>query len=249
MPQPAFPVLWQAFHLARRGHSSDEYEDAYAANPEAGRFAIADGAAESSYAGLWARLLVDGFAQPSAEVDLNGCWLKKLQQDWAAEVDGHPLAWYAEVKREEGAFATLLGLVVRDPASEGGAWYAQAVGDSCLFQVRGGCLIEAFPLTHGADFGNHPGLIGSRAPPQSQRPPTPQDRHGNWLAGDQFLLMTDALAQWFLRQTEAGRKPWESIARWRTEPEADVNFPTWIEDLRDRDGLRNDDVTLILIDW
>ena len=60
------------------------------ADPARGRFAIADGATESSFAGEWARLLVEGFVQtPHA-----GCWpnwsnwLPTAQQLWLAEVDG-----------------------------------------------------------------------------------------------------------------------------------------------------------------
>jgi hypothetical protein len=269
MSHVGFPGLWQAFHLAKRGHSSDEYEDAYAADPEAGRFAIADGAAESSFAGLWARLLTTEFVQALSDVDPEGRWLEPLRQRWAAEVDHRPLPWYADVKREEGAFATFLGLVIQPPDVEfgrtdcqsvrgegrianpsyepGGDWQAQAVGDTCLLQVRAGSLIEAFPLTRGDEFGNHPCLLGSRPTTGRGPPPSVRQSRGRWQRGDRFFLVTDALAQWFLRQTEAGRHPWEAIGRIRAGP-APATFHDWIEELRDRDGLRNDDVTLVLID-
>ncbi len=54
---------WRVFALPKRGHRLEEYEDAYAGNPDGGRFAVADGAAESSFANVWAQLLVSGFVR------------------------------------------------------------------------------------------------------------------------------------------------------------------------------------------
>jgi len=42
---------WRALGLPKRGHSAEEYEDAFAGDPKVGRFAVADGASESSFAG------------------------------------------------------------------------------------------------------------------------------------------------------------------------------------------------------
>ena len=81
MAHVSFPVYWQAFRLPKRGHSADEYEDAYAANPYVGRFAVADGASESSFAALWAQLLVNGFTRPAEKPDPDGGWLQTLQKD------------------------------------------------------------------------------------------------------------------------------------------------------------------------
>ena len=54
------------FWLPSRDNEPGEYQDAFAADPGAGRFAVADGASESGFADLWARLLVDDFvAHPS----------------------------------------------------------------------------------------------------------------------------------------------------------------------------------------
>ena len=76
----------------------------------------------------------------------------------------------------------------------------------------------------------------------------PQQAHGACRSGDHYLLMTDALANWFLRESESGNKPWEEIARVLDGTEPEAVFPAWVERLRDHGGLHNDDVTLILID-
>ena len=57
-----------AWWAPKSGNTASEYEDAYAVKPEALRFAVADGASETSFARQWAELLVEGFVQaaPSA---------------------------------------------------------------------------------------------------------------------------------------------------------------------------------------
>jgi hypothetical protein len=247
------PITWQTCHLPKQGHSALEYEDAFAANVETGRFAVADGASESSFAGLWAQLLVEGFAGARNSSLRGRKWLGPLQQQWSAAVDALSLPWYAEAKREQGAFATLLGLHLQPRSKAGGTWRALAVGDSCLFQIRGDHLLATFPLSHSGDFGNQPGLLGSRlpAPPSRQEM---QRRSGRWQTGDRFLLMTDALAQWFLQECEQNRKPWNTTLEvlMDTKPASDEaagrpRFAAWIEELRARKEIRNDDVTLMEI--
>src|ERR1041384_2219986 len=97
------------FTLPKRGNSDSENEDAYASSTEHGRFAIADGATESSFAALWARMLVDEFVKPQTAPDW-AAWLPGLQTHWAAAVDHQPLPWFAETKAQQGAFATFLGV-------------------------------------------------------------------------------------------------------------------------------------------
>ena len=51
----------RTFWLPRRGNNPDEYEDAFALDDASGRYALADGASEGCFTGLWARLLVEDF--------------------------------------------------------------------------------------------------------------------------------------------------------------------------------------------
>jgi hypothetical protein len=104
--------------------------------------------------------------------------------------------------------------------------------------VRRNRLLQAFPRIHSGEFDNAPRLVGSRG-----RPPRRERARGSWRGGDRLLLMTDALAQWFLRHVEAGRRPWQAVERL----EGDADFVHWIEKLRDSGGLRNDDVTLLAV--
>lgn len=248
MPSPVALPTWRAFHEAKRGNAPEEYEDAFAGDPSRGRFAVADGASESSFAAGWAKLLVQGFVavagQPWWKID----WLGPLRQRWSAEVDGRPLPWYAEDKRQQGAFATLLGIVFRKPKKGLPAWRAVAVGDSCLFRLRAGRLCQSFPLTRADEFGNLPGLLGSRG--RAIDTPAQEVKYigGRWQPGDRFLLMTDALAEWMLRQTEEDGRPIADIEDLLAESSPQEAFAGWVEERRQKHGLRNDDVTLVIID-
>lgn len=239
-------LSWRGVGVPKHGHADEEYEDAYAAAPRAGRFAVADGASESSFASLWARLLVDEFVgRPPSPGD----WLAPLRRRWAEEVDGRPLPWYAEAKRADGAFAAFLGLVLRGgrDASGAGRWRALAVGDCCLFQVRRDGLAAAFPVPHSSDFGNRPDLLGSRPPGKLAPRPRSLRSQGDWQMGDRFFLATDALAEWFLRRHEEGLKPWQELEPLLSGSRAAATFAEWARKSRAGGSLRNDDIALLRV--
>lgn len=217
-----------------------EYEDA-AWPPRSGcvatplfRAAVADGATETSFAALWARLLVRAYCKGRLRSSQRG--IQSLRPLWLRSVADRPLPWYAEEKVRQGAFSTLLGLTL----SEHG-WEASAAGDSCLFHVRGEACLTAFPLRQSNEFSNRPVLLSSR--PHGSGTDTIQGE-GTWEGGDNFFLLTDALAAWALGQAEGGRPPWETLGRLVQCPEG---FAAFVAEERCADRMRNDDVTLLLL--
>jgi hypothetical protein len=246
-------LRWQVFHTHKRGNAPDEYEDAFAGDANTARFAVADGASESSFTATWAKLLVEAFVAAKGRSCRDLGWLEPPRQQWAEDVDPRPLPWYAEEKREQGAYATLLGIAFRKVQRgtlerEGGDWRALAVGDSCLFRLRGGKLVRSFPLACSLDFGNQPALLGSRGRPIDTPPEGIRRARGNWRRGDRFLLMTDALAEWMLRRNEQEERPADDIDQLLAESAPQNAFAAWVEERRNSQGLRNDDVTLLVID-
>lgn len=235
MPAALPTLASRMFQLPKAGHSVAEYEDAFAGDPAQGRFAIADGASESAFADVWAQILVNAFVQTPGP--WSG-WLTAARERWSAQVQERQLSWYAETKFEEGAFAAMLGIAFAE-----GRWRAIAVGDCCLFQVRDRRLLCGFPLRHSREFGNRPSLLASRAR-QSAEPRTRRIHfQGDFHAGDVVFLMTDALAQWFLKEVEEGRQPWRDLQAIVAEEQ----FGAFIDNLREAKHLRNDDVTLVSI--
>jgi hypothetical protein len=236
-------IPWHVLCAPKRGNTTAENEDAWAADPARRRFAVADGASEASWSGLWARLLTSAFLTARTPWEETN-WLDEPRQAWSGQVDKLDLSWYAEMKRTQGAFATFLGFSIRPPGSgSSGRWRALVIGDSCLLRIREGRPPRAFPLTHSDQFGNHPELLGSRA----AGPPAFAHDRGSCLPGDRFYLMTDALAQWFLHGCEQGHKPWNDLEPLLAQPEGQAAFAAWVDARREQNELRNDDVTVLAI--
>jgi hypothetical protein len=239
MADAATDLHYRSFALPKKGNSREEFEDAFAVDGVKGCFALADGASESIYAGEWATILCDAFVADPGAVDNLTNFQAAAQSRWLSTVDETAKPWYVEEKLRDGAFATFLGLVIHKAAAgEPSSWRAWAVGDSCLFHVHEDGLKLAFPVDNWAAFGTRPDLIGSR----QHSPAAGASINGGLAFGDCLLLMTDALAQWFLAQHEAGAKPWQELLRLNEEA-----FPAWVDSLRRQRRLKNDDVTLVVI--
>ena len=240
-------VEQQAFCLPKAGNSAADYEDAFykpvttLPKRRTYRFAIADGATETSYSGLWAELLVNAFGDGKIDDRLDAKGLEPLRQQWKTLVGGKPLPWYAEEKARLGAFSSLLGLrLLKDGTLL--KWFAVAAGDSCLFHLRAGRLLSAFPLKRSADFTSRPALLSSNG---GENPFVRCS--GRWKQRDVFFLMTDALSCWFLHSIEAGARPWETLLDLRVDGAGRQSFAQLVHELRSTGAMRNDDVTLLCI--
>ena len=264
-------VTARAFWAPKAGNRVDEYEDAFwplnatprppkkgaknAARRETRRsaraadnclrFAVADGATETSFAGLWARRLVRAYGEGCFGGEDWDVWLDQLRREqaaWYGEVLQKPLPWYAEDKVREGAYAALLGLDL----TAAGEWRSMAVGDCCLLHWRGDELMAAFPAQDAAFFTSRPYLLSSNAARNDGLQEQVQRAVGQWLPGDRFALLSDALGQWALRGLEAGEPPWPAFAAIQQAGQQRA-FGRWVDDLRATGALRNDDVTALLI--
>lgn len=224
----------------KRGSSEAEYEDAVAVNVPAGataRFAVADGASESSFARIWAELLVRGYVSGVLTDECLVGSLAPLQSVWSAAIAERPLPWHAIEKVRAGAFAALVGLSV----APDGRWSAVAAGDCCLFQLRCGALVRSFPLTISTEFGIRPVLIGSNPARNAGLVEHVRTVAGECRAGDRFLLMSDALAQYFLSRVEAGVPAGKVLGCGAS------GFRPWLDGPRAERAIRNDDVTLLTV--
>ncbi len=181
----------------------EAYEAAYD-EIEMFRAAVCDGATDSIFSKLWAQLLAQGYGAGKWGSDISAPSIVQEQNEWHDFLSKQQLPWYAEEKAELGAFAALVGLTI---TSEPKQWNALALGDCCIFQIRNGTCLSAFPITTSAKFSNFPLLLCSVAERNSDvfsNKHTVTDR--TWQSGDQFFLMSDTVACWFLSQIEAGNE-------------------------------------------
>ena len=142
-----------------------------AASPDALRFAVADGATESWESGPWAARLVCSYVERSPSPINFPDWLAAVR-NWAPQ--HHPQAGALVRGRETGAGIILLssGLELRrSQRTTGWAWRASAVGDSCLFHIRGAEPQRlSFPIASAREFGNRPALVPSSTAWQCPKP-------------------------------------------------------------------------------
>lgn len=236
-------TLW----LPKRGNTEEEYEDAAApVDPvdstfDTFRCAVADGATETSFSGLWAKLLVDGFV---AGEDRN-----KLKEKWHQQIDGKQLAWYAAEKAQSGAFAALVCLTVSESESDGRKWRAEAIGDSCLMLLRGKTFLERFPLRSAGQFNSSPLLLSTNQTAEEASAESFCSVNGEWQSGDIFYLMSDALAHWvYQREEEHGDAAayLESMKK-QSDLEEFTKVQRELIDAESRPLMRNDDVTLLRV--
>ncbi|MHC5058426.1 MAG: hypothetical protein ACYTKD_27530 [Planctomycetota bacterium] len=245
--------LWAPKH----GNSADEYEDAFAPAAEGPlegdrlRFAVADGATDAAFSRAWAELVARGYLKGWV-CDRSGKaadGLARLSRLWQRRVGKIPLPWYGEEKRRQGAFAAVVGLEISAPdGADGGSgtWRSFAVGDCCLFHLRGERLLGTFPIEDPEDFGSRPVLLSSNTNRNAAALASAATAWGQWAPGDTFCLMSDALACWFLTEHRSGEPSWfwiHDLGAGGSEPD----FGEWVSYLRAERGLRNDDVTLVKI--
>lgn len=240
-------IVSRTYWLPKKGNTIEEYEDAacplQTVDSDVKEFlcAVADGATETSFARLWAQLLVEGF--------VSGTELSVLKQRWARGISRENLPWYAEEKAELGAYAALVGLTLNESAPGKGAWSATAIGDCCVLQVRKSSLIERFPIESASEFGIRPVLLSSNAGKDKEEDDAWLKKEGRFLSGDSFYLLSDAIACFMLsREEKSGDAALflESIDS-QESLEAFAEVQREVEDDQGRPLMRNDDVTLMRV--
>ena len=254
------------FAVPKAESTAEEYEDASNVEPAAGNdaevtgpwlaAAVADGASEAILAGRWARHLTTTFTAAPADQDLATTILAAAVGWDAVEAEyrrsrdeaGNPVDWYEEDKLHRGAYATIVGAHLLDGTTDRqGPLLVAALGDACLFQVRDDELITAFPIDDPAEFDTRPALAPSRPPDPAKIGEHVVALATEWRQGDQLLLASDALAQWFLAQARAGGTPWRTLSDLGTDAEIG-GFAALVDGCRANGSLKNDDTTLLRID-
>lgn len=232
------------FHRPKLGNSDDEYEDAFACNFKTKRFAIADGASDSIFSGLWANALVNAFSDSTLPFSGDSNFLRNIiylaRKSWYNSIDWKSLKVFVRNKALKGSFSTFLGIQI-DPSGSDFHFRAIAVGDSCLF-MKDGKGLTGFPINDSTKFNITPKLIwsGYGSPfPEDYNTKLPEIKYyeGKIRPGQQMLLATDAISKWILEnQTHS----FDTLC----EKDDPYRYVTGMLEARE---LRNDDVTFCSI--
>lgn len=240
----------RALYAPKEGSTDAQYEDAWAASEagEASGFvsaspnltvAVSDGASAAIFARDWARRLTAAFTTGDVGAEVSESRIGEIAARegalWRVDVEKKATSWHAQEKLQTGSAATLL---VMSLSADERKWAAFAIGDVCLFVIRSGRLKYAFPVAKSAGFDDRPDLLSTEA--RAALPVV--KRFGTAIeSGDRFLLMTDALAAWFLTNFEKKSRPWETLP---ADPEA---FADFVQNERNAAKMKNDDATMIEI--
>jgi hypothetical protein len=153
------------------------------------------------------------------------------------------LPWYAEERAREGSFAAFVGLVF-ETADDILRWHVLAIGDSCLVQTRSEKVILAFPISEPDQFGFQPLLLPSKAERQATVAESVLVRDGTAEKGDEFYLLSDSIANWFLQGKRANASSISDFERLLSDGstnELDILF----DEQRAAMLMRNDDIAAV----
>lgn len=256
-------ISCQSFSLPKAGRSFVDCEDAYFPGElhslqlyeinhdqtDVFRASVSDGATDSIFSKLWAQLLAFGYGAGKWASDITAESIMEEQRAWLDFLAKQQLPWYAEEKAELGAFAAMVGLTLFHESNQ---WTAMALGDCCIFHIRNGECIKSFPVSSSAAFSNFPLLLCSVAERNSNVFESKQVvLDGTWQTGDQFVLMSDTVACWFISQMEQGNVG-PTIAALDSAHSLDA-FVSLINHARTTKGadgnvlMRDDDVTVTFV--
>jgi len=231
--------------LPKLEHEAAECEDFIAADTETCRFAVADGATEAFDARNWARRLAQHWVQTQSALTAEEFreWVategRELHDSW----NGLNLSWYSEEKARTGSFAALVGVEL-DFNADSPSWKAIALGDSCLLHCRNGGLLKSLPLSRPENFNSAPVLVASDASMHESSMTSVVIDSGNCNNRDVLLLLSDAMACWFLERFEKNDLDPNELLQTKEDQELKHFF----DDERLAGRLRNDDLAVLLIE-
>jgi serine/threonine protein phosphatase PrpC len=241
---------FKSISLPKFGNSTDENEDNILEPSKSEieketlvKFAISDGATESSFSKEWSNLLVSAYKDKSFEQIHLPETIEIISETWHSMTNAIDLPWYAQQKAEKGAFATFLGLTIN---REEGSFEVVAAGDCTLFQIRNSKIIFSFPVSSAEDFNNTPNLIASNDNYQTNFEKNVYYKSGTIQTNDIIILATDAMAAWILKQKNRSEKVRKLLIE-QFEKQNEQNFEEWLNKQRNKNKIKNDDVTLLII--
>jgi hypothetical protein len=174
-------------------------------------------------------------------------WTQSVSNRFEKYWRSRHLSWFAEEKARGGAFAAFVGLSFYE-SGEALFWQAIALGDSCLLIRRDDEIVESIPLADPASFNSRPILVPSKVDSLETAAASIVCKSGRVEPGDTYLLLSDAIAAWYLRLwgDDGGRcqaRTFEEFVARSSYEDLQVLLNTG----RQGGLLRNDDVAAIVV--
>ena len=233
-------ALLKAFSVPKQPDVANE--DRWHIHETAGTsiYALSDGASVSFDSAPWAEILCSKFAYDPKVTDT---WLASASGEYENLYNREVMPWMMQASFDQGAFASLLGLIVDPIHAEA---FVVAVGDSILVRLSGSSFVDSYPYTCVDQFDAAPQLLSTKASHNRfyvERVKSFYHRSSlNDVDAPGFLMMTDALGRWYL---EFGKDDPIFITEMLCSSHA--KFEHFVLSERAAGRLRKDDTTLLIV--
>ncbi|MBS7122654.1 MAG: hypothetical protein KH117_16885 [Dysgonomonas sp.] len=232
----------KGFITSKKSELYSDCADNYAINREHNKFAISDGVSKSFFPKVWSDILVKKYVDQKDWKDEE--FIIECQKEWQSKIDeivNQPeTKWFtkSQYNRKDPALATFVGLQFIESEQK---WIAQALGDSFLFFISKDSNKIKIQLSSKSEpiiFDNFPDYLSSIGNShKGEKKPI----RGEKIENGTFYLMTDALAEWFLQNTEQAKQTLDNI---KTQEQ----YLETIKNERNANRLNDDDSAVLIIE-
>ncbi|AJA69760.1 hypothetical protein MYRA21_2648 [Myroides sp. A21] len=233
----------KGFITSKKSELYSDCADNYAVNIEHNKFSISDGVSKSFFPKIWSDILVNKYVNQKDWKD-NNEFIVESQKEWQSKIDeivNQPeTKWFtkSQYNRKDPALATFVGLQFLESDQK---WIAQALGDSFLFFIPKGSTEIEIKLSTKPEpivFDNFPDYLSSiGGSHKGEKKPI----KGEKIKEGTFYLMTDALAEWFLLNTEQAKQTLDNI---KTQEQ----YLETIANERNANRLNDDDSAVLILE-
>lgn len=163
-------------------------------------FGLTDGVSQGYNSRSWTEVLLSSFQKYGFDLwnyvpRIAKVWMEEQKERITTEIQGEFIrSLHLKRLNEVGGASTITLLKI----SPSGHFSVEGVGDSCLLLIRNNRLILQTPEIR--DFGNLPEQVSSCEPYFNQK--AVQKVSGNLRKGDTLLIMSDALCEWTMQDTQ-----------------------------------------------
>lgn len=243
-------MIVRAFITHKQAETFSDCQDRFGVNTDTKSISVSDGVSMSWHQKIWAQLLVNTFIDsttwlPTHENIKSLCnqWrekVKKIIQNLKDKNAPEHLIYRNEryLAENKSAGATFVG--IRFTNME---WSGMVLGDSCLIEWDG-AKATFYTSQQEDSFDNSPDYFDSD--PQKSGKGTPKKINGTINKKSVLLLVSDPFSDYLLKHNKQG-----DVAKYINlllEIDCHDKFEAIVEEWR-KDGMHNDDSTLVVIEY
>lgn len=238
-------IIYKAFILPHNGEPYRLCADRFAINEENVAFAISDGVGNSLFPDYWAELLCEDFvkmpkdfienSEIKRKTELIRLWEDEKNKRVSKLTENAKFIYEISLERADFGAATFVGVNFFEQS-----WFSWSLGDSYLFILDSNFnIIDKVSTMCDRPFDNYPEYFGSKSGVINGKPVF---KKGDINKAKYFLLMTDALSDWFIGEnaTVEQKKKLLNI-------ETHEDFKLFIDKIREDGALKDDDTTVLII--